>query len=272
MTSDERICRLGIGTWRMGETATSREEEVAAIEFALDHGVRLIDTAERYGDGGAEELVGQAIAGRRDEVSIVTKVSPRNAACGATINACEQSLRRLRTDWIDLYLLHRRGAVPLDETVAAFNELQAQGKIRDWGVSNFDISDLEDLTRIPGGSKVAANEVYYSLSSRWSEWAVLPWCRHHEVRLIAQSPLEKGRLMHEQTLHPVAERHGSTCLQIALAWILHQPNVFAIPKSSSIHHMRENIAAAAITLSASDLDELDAAFPAPTGPSPIEFL
>jgi len=272
LPSGETVPILGQGTWRMGERPHARREEAAALRLGLDLGMTLIDTAEMYADGGAEEVVAEAIAGRRDEVFLVSKVLPYNASRKGTIAACERSLRRLRTDRIDLYLLHWRGRVPLAETLEAFLQLQRDGKIRHWGVSNFDTADMEELARLGGGEQVAANQVLYNLTRRGIEYDLLPWCRQRRIPIMAYSPIEQGRMLRHPVLQRVAARHGATPAQGALAWLLRQGDILVIPKAARPEHVRENRAALALQLTAEDLAELDRAFPAPTRKVPLEML
>jgi diketogulonate reductase-like aldo/keto reductase len=272
LPSGEAVPVLGQGTWYMGEDDRRRRDEVAALRLGLDLGMTLIDTAEMYGDGAAEELVGEAIAGRRDEAFLVTKVLPQHASRRGTIEACERSLRRLATDRIDLYLLHWRGGTPLGETLRAFEALVEAGKIRHWGVSNFDLSDMEELVGLPGGERVATNQVLYNLTRRGIEWDLLPWCRERGVPIMAYSPIEQGRLLRSNALATIAARHGATPAQIALAWVLRQDGVIAIPKAGTPAHVRENRAALDIHLTGEDLAELDRAFPPPDGPTPLEMI
>jgi len=268
----ERIPALGLGTWFMAEDPTRRETERAALEFGLDVGLTLIDTAEMYADGAAEELVGEAIAGRRDEVFLVSKVLPTNASHAGTIAACEGSLRRLGTDRIDLYLLHWRGSTPLEETVEAFHELVEAGKIRYWGVSNFDVPDMEELFGVSHGPHVQSDQVLYNLSRRGIEVDLLPWCRARGIPVMAYSPIEQGRLLRDTALNSVAERHGATPAQIALAWVLRLDGVNAIPKAGTPAHVEENRAALDLRLTGEDLAELDGAFPPPEEKQPLEML
>lgn len=268
----EAVPALGLGTWGMGERATARADEVAALHFGLDLGMALIDTAEMYGDGGAEEVVGEAIAGRRDAVFLVSKVLPSNASRRATVAACERSLRRLGTDRIDLYLLHWRGGTPLAETVAAFADLRRDGKIRHWGVSNLDLADMRELVAAPGGGDVATNQVLYNLTRRGIEHDLLPWCRERRIPVMAYSPIEQGRMLAQPALKAVAGRHGATPAQVALAWLTRQDGLIVIPKAARIAHLRENRAAVGLRLSKADLAELDRAFPPPDGPRALEML
>ena len=261
---------LGLGTWRMGESARERRSEVAAVRLALEIGYRVIDTAEMYGEGGAEEVVGQALAEAmragtvtRDEVFVVSKVYPHNASRAGVRAACERSRGRLGLDHIDLYLLHWRGAHPLAETVAGFEALMASGEIARWGVSNFDVDDMEELMSVRGGRACAANQVYYSLGERGPGYALLPWLQRHGMPLMAYCPIDQGVLAGEARLAALAQRHGATAAQLALAWAMQQPGVMAIPKAVRESHLRENFAAGSITLAPGDLAELDALFPPP---------
>jgi len=265
---------LGQGTWHMGERRLDRRAEVDALRLGLDLGMTLIDTAEMYGEGGAEEVVGEAIAGRpRESVFLVSKVYPHNATRRAMPAACERSLRRLRVDTIDLYLLHWRGSAPLAETVEAFEALRSQGKIRRWGVSNLDVSDLEELGE-EALARCATDQVLYNLSARGIEFDLLPFCRERGMPVMAYTPLgQAGEMLRDPTLAAIAARHGATPAQIALAWTLRDPGgVIAIPKASSPEHVRENAAAAAIALTPEDLAKLDAAFPPPRRKRPLEIL
>jgi diketogulonate reductase-like aldo/keto reductase len=272
LPSGEKVPQLGQGTWHMGESSRLRNEEVAALKLGLDIGMTLIDTAEMYGTGGAEEVVAEAVAGRREECFIVSKVLPENSSQAGTIAACERSLKRLKTDRIDLYLLHWRGAAPLAETLAAFQTLQKKGSIRYWGVSNFDVDDMEELIALIGGSACAGNQVLYNLRRRGIEAGLLPWCRERSLPIQAYSPIEQGRLLRDRTLTGVAIRHRATPAQIALAWVLRQSDMMVIPKATTLEHVRENRAALDIALTEQDLAELDRAFPPPKGPRALELL
>ena len=263
---------LGLGTWRMGERARDRAKEVAALRTGLDLGMSLIDTAEMYGDGGAEAVVSEAIAGRRDEVFLVSKVYPHNASRKGVIAACERSLKRLRTDWLDLYLLHWRGSVPLAETVAGFEALHAAGKIRGWGVSNFDRGDVENLLALPEARRCAANQVQYHLRCRGIEWDLLPLCRSRGIVVMAYSPFDEGRLLKNRQLAAIAQRHGTKPATLALAWLLAQEQVAAIPKAADASHVHDNRAAVELLPSPELMSELDAAFPPPQSPSPLQVI
>lgn len=271
--------RLGLGTWGMGESRTRHGQEVAAVRTAIGMGYRLIDTAEMYGEGGAEEVVGEALDQalrasevRRDELFIVSKVYPHNASRAGTIAACERSLQRLGLEHIDLYLLHWRGQHPLADTCAAMQTLVAQGRIGRWGVSNFDIDDMQELWALPGGPACATNQVYYSLSERGAGFDLLPWQQVQGVPLMAYSPIDQGALADNDALQAIAERHNATPAQIALAWLLAQPGVVAIPKAVQEAHQRENLAATHLQLSPEDLAALDRLFPAPSRKTPLAML
>lgn len=272
LPSGEAVPVLGQGTWHMGERAARRADEVAALRLGLDLGLILIDTAEMYADGEAERVVGEAIAGRRDGVFLVSKVMPQNASRAGTVAACEASLQRLGTDRIDLYLLHWPGSVPLADTLDGFDDLIAAGKIRHWGVSNFDVPDMEELDADPRGEEVATNQVLYNLSRRGIEFDLKPLCEELGVPVMAYSPIEQGRLLGAPALATVAARHETGPAAIALAWLLRQPGLVAIPKSGSAAHLRENRAALDIALTAEDLATLDRAFPAPRGAQPLAML
>jgi diketogulonate reductase-like aldo/keto reductase len=263
---------LGQGTWKMGERRDRFAGEVAALRLGIELGMTLIDTAEMYASGGAEDVVGEAIAGRRDGVFLVSKVLPSNARRAATIRACEASLVRLGTERIDLYLLHWRGGVPLAETVDAFETLKASGKIGDWGVSNFDVGDLEELTALDKGKAVAANQVLYHPGSRGIDFDLLPWQRRRGIPVMAYSPLGEGGLAGDPRLRAVAERHGATAAQVALAWTLRGDGVISIPKASREDHVRANRAAADIRLTEQDLADIDAAFPPPRRKEPLAMV
>jgi diketogulonate reductase-like aldo/keto reductase len=272
LPSGEEVAALGQGTWYLGDDPRRRADEIAALRLGLDLGLTVVDTAEMYGDGASEELVGEAVAGRRDEVFLVDKVLPHHATRAGTVRACQESLRRLRTDRIDLYLLHWRGRVPLAETLAGFADLVDAGAIRYWGVSNLDRDDMDQLYGLPGGDAVATDQVLYNLTRRGPEYDLLPWCGEHRVPVMAYSPIEQGRLLTEPGLTEVARRHGATPAQVALAWVLHRDATIAIPKAGDPAHVRENAAARDLALTPDDLDALDAAFPPPRRPQPLEML
>jgi diketogulonate reductase-like aldo/keto reductase len=255
---------LGQGTWHMGEGGGAAKAEVAALKLGIELGVALIDTAEMYGNGRAEEIVAEATAGRRDRLFIVSKVYPHNASRGGVPAACERSLKRLRTDRIDLYLLHWQGSHPLAETVEAFEVLRNAGKIRYWGVSNFDAGDMERLARLPDGKHCATNQVLYHVGSRGIEYDLLPWSSEHKVPVMAYSPVgQGGRLLQSRALAAVAKRHSATPAQIAIAWTMRHGNVISIPKASDPAHVRENATAGEIVLGDEDLAVIDAAHPPP---------
>lgn len=272
LPSGEAVSALGQGTWGMGEQARRAADEALALRLGLDLGLTLVDTAEMYGNGGAEEVVADAIAGRRNEVFLVSKVLPENASRRGTIAACERSLRRLGTDRIDLYLLHWRGSVPLAETLAAFAELVEAGKIRHWGVSNLDTDDMDELAELPGGAQCATNQVLYNLTRRGIEFDLLPWCRKRHMPVMAYSPIEQGRMLSHPALNSVAARHKASPAQIALAWLLRRPDMLVIPKATDPAHVRENRAALDLALTADDLADLDKAFPPPTRKRPLDML
>jgi diketogulonate reductase-like aldo/keto reductase len=262
----------GLGTWRMGENARRRADEIAALRHGIARGIRLIDTAEMYGDGEAESIVAEAVGPRRDEMFIVSKVLPGNSSRRGTIAACERSLKRLKTDRVDLYLLHWRGAPPLAETLAAFEELMHAGKILNWGVSNFDIGEMEELSVLVGADKCATNQVLYNLSRRGIEHDLMPYCRARAMPIMAYSPIEQGRMLNHAGLREVAARHHATPAQVALAWLLRQDGVIVMPKSTSVRHLDENIAALDLKLTPGDLATLDKHFPPPDGPEPLDML
>src|SRR5579871_573928 len=268
----ETVPSLGQGTWHMAEDPAARAAEISALRLGLDLGLTLIDTAEMYANGAAETLVGEAIGGRRDEVFLVSKVLPSHASYRGVVTACEQSLRRLRTDRLDLYLLHWRGSVPLEETLDAFDELQRKGLIRRWGVSNFDVEDMRELVSVRHGQEVVTNQVLYNLGRRGIEFDLLPWCQAHAVPLMAYSPIEQGRLLPQAAVAAVAAANGATASQVALAWVLRQEGVLAIPKSGDVDHVRENVGALGLALSDADLVRLDRAFAPPSAPQPLEML
>jgi diketogulonate reductase-like aldo/keto reductase len=263
---------LGQGTWRMGESAALRREEVATLRCGIDLGVTLIDTAEMYAEGEAECIVAEAINGRRDEVLIVSKVLPENSTRRGTVAACERSLRRLGTDRIDLYLLHWRGSPPLAETLAGFEDLVAAGKIRRWGVSNFDADDMRELAALGGVPGCATNQVLYNLGRRGIEFDLAPWCAGHGVPIMAYSPVEQGRLIGHAGLRRLAEERGVTPAQLALAFVLGRPGTVAIPKASSATHLRENLGALGLHLDDRDRARLDALFPPPRRATPLKML
>jgi diketogulonate reductase-like aldo/keto reductase len=260
---------LGQGTWRLAENSGKRSSEIRAIQLGIDLGLTLIDTAEMYAGGESEELVGEAIAGRREELFLVSKVYPHNATRTGVLAACERSLRRLKTDRLDLYLLHWRGSVPLAETVQGFKSLKEAGKIRDYGVSNFDVEDMEEAMNHAGGAELATNQVLYNLMRRGIEWDLLPWCRQRAIPIMAYSPIEQGRL--SAKLEPLAMRRGVSPAQIALAWLLGEGDVVAIPKASDARHVRDNRAALDLHLTDNEMVELDQMFPPPRAKKTLEM-
>lgn len=267
----EDVPALGIGTWRMGEKASENAREVAVLKAALDLGFSLIDTAEMYGEGGAETVVGEAVRGRRDGVFIVSKVYPHNASRSGTLEACDRSLKRLGTDRIDLYLLHWPGPHPVSETVAAFEQLKRDGKIRHWGVSNFDLAGMREVAGAPGGRACAANQVLYHLGSRGIEWELLPAMRKAGIAVMAYSPLGQGPLLSKPAVVSMAREKGLSPATLALAWVLRQEGVIAIPKTSRKERLGDFLAAGDLKLEAGDLARLDAAFPPPRRASPLDM-
>jgi len=272
LPSGDRVPVLGQGTWNMGEDKRRHADEVAALKLGIDLGMTLIDTAEMYASGGAETVVADAIAGRRDEVYVVSKVLPSNASRRGVEAACEKSLKRLRIDAIDLYLVHWRGSVPLAETVAAFEALKAAGKIRQWGVSNFDTDDMEELAGLADGNAVQANQVLYNPQRRGIEHDLIPWCSERGIAVMAYSPVGQGAILRDSKLAALAGRHGATPAQIVLAWVMRTEGVIAIPKASRLEHVRDNRAALDVALTADDLAELDRIFPPPRRKQPLEMI
>ncbi|MEE9986144.1 aldo/keto reductase [Agrobacterium pusense] len=272
LRSGKEVPALGLGTWNMGETRSSAEQEVESIRRAIDLGMTLIDTAEMYADGRSEEIVGRAIVNHREDVFLVSKVYPWNASATGTVDACERSLARLGTDHIDLYLLHWRGEHPLEETVAVFERLKRDGKIGDWGVSNFDTDDMEELFAVPDGRNCAANQVLYNLSRRGPEFSLLPWCQQHGVPLMAYSPIEQGRILKNRELIRIAKAYQATPAQLALAFLLEREGVIAIPKSSNPARVEENRGATDLDITEEDWAALDAVFPPPTRKTALEML
>jgi diketogulonate reductase-like aldo/keto reductase len=263
---------LGQGTWRMGENAERADAEVDALVAGIELGMTLIDTAEMYGDGGAERVVGRAIRGRRDGVFVVSKVYPQHAGRKSLVAACERSLARLGTDHLDLYLLHWRGGIQLDETVAAFDSLVRAGKILRWGVSNFDAADLTELAAVAGGDACGTNQVCYHLDARGIEWDLLPWMRARAMPMMAYSPFAQGELLGDPRLREIARRTGRTAAALALAWVMRTPDVIAIPQSCDVAHLRANCAAAFAGLDDALVAALDAAFPPPRKATPLTVL
>jgi diketogulonate reductase-like aldo/keto reductase len=272
LPSGERVPAYGQGTWFMGDARATRAEEIATLRLGLDLGATLIDTAEMYGDGRAEQLVGEAIAGRRDEAFLVSKVLPQHATRRGTVAACEQSLKRLQTDRLDLYLLHWRGNVPFAETLEALVALKKAGKIRHYGVSNLDLADMQEIAQLAGGDEIATNQLLYNLARRGIEWDLLPWLRERRIPVMAYSPLEQARLLKKKQLAAFARNHGMTPAQAALAWLLARDDVIVIPKSGRRERLRENLGALDRVLTAVELAELDRQFPPPHGPHALEML
>ena len=272
MRDGEVVPRLGMGTWHMGERPAARDREVAALRLGLDLSMNLIDTAEMYGEGGAESIVGEAIHGWREGVFVVSKFLPHHASRRKLIAACDGSLSQLGTDYLDLYLLHWRGTVPLEETVDTLEELVRAGKVQRWGVSNFDVADMEELVAVPGGDRVAANQVLYNLGRRGPEFDLLPWCAKRDIPVMAYSPLDEGRLARHPAVIAIASRLGVKPGQVALAWILRNPRVIAIPKASTIEHVRDNRGAADVTLDDEALQILETSFPPPRRKRPLEMI
>ena len=276
LPTGEALPSLGLGTWKMGESASTRADEISAIRLAVEIGYRVFDTAEMYGEGGAEEVLGQALAeairagdATREELFVVSKVYPHNASRAGAVAACERSLKRLQLDRVDLYLLHWPGPHPLGDTVAGFEALQSAGAIRHWGVSNFDTDDMVELSGVKGAEACAANQVYYSLSERGPEFDLLPWQHARGIPLMAYCPIDQGQLAHDAALRRIGEQHGVTASQVALAWAASQPGVIAIPKAVREAHLRENFAAASLPLSADAWAELDRVFPPPRRKRPL---
>ncbi len=272
LPNGERVPALGQGTWNMGDDRARRSAEIAALQAGIERGLTLIDTAEMYGDGRAEALVAEAIAGKRETVFLVSKVLPNHASKRGTLAACEQSLKRLKTDRIDLYLLHWRGNEPFSETLEAFTQLQRAGKIRHYGVSNLDLNDLREWWQCAGGDAMVTNQLLYNLSRRGIEWDLLPWLREQRVPLMAYSPLEQARLLQKKPLADFALCHDLTVAQVALAWLLANDDVIVIPKSGNRARIEENATALDITLTAAQRAELDGLFPPPAGPQALEML
>ncbi len=272
LKSGELVPSMGLGTWHMGERTGNQQEEIKALSLGLDLGMCLIDTAEMYGRGGAERVVAEAIKGRRNEVFIVSKVLPHNASRRGTIEACNKSLQRMGIETIDLYLLHWPGRYPLNETVIAFQQLQHEGKIRHWGVSNFDVQEMEKLSAVPGGDQCEVNQVLYNLSRRGIEWDLLPWCEKRQISIMAYSPLEQGRLTPNPTLQKIAKQYDVSPFQVALAWTLRRDGIITIPKAGLLEHVQENRLAWDLSLSHNDLQKLDKAFAPPLGKKSLDIL
>jgi diketogulonate reductase-like aldo/keto reductase len=272
LPSGERVPAFGQGTWHMGEDRRRAAEEAAALRLGIELGTTLIDTAEMYGNGRAEEIVAEAAQGERDRLFIVSKVLPYNASQKGVIEACERSLKRLKTDRIDLYLLHWRGSVPLADTLAGFARLQRDGKIRHHGFSNFDLNDMEEWVELAGGETVAANQILYNLTRRGPEFELIPWCRERRIAIMAYTPLGQGRMLQDKALAEVAARHGASPAQVALAWLLRQDGMIVIPKATQPEHVRDNRGALDLRLTADDLAVIDRAFPPPKRRSALGML
>ncbi|MBR8377753.1 aldo/keto reductase [Burkholderia cenocepacia] len=272
LPNGETIPKLGLGTWEMGERPARRADEIAALREGIELGMTLVDTAEMYGDGATEELVGDALAGLRDDVFLVSKVYPHHASRRGVVAACDASLKRLRTDRLDLYLLHWRGSVPLAETVESFGALQRAGKIRHWGVSNFDTADMAELVDEAGGGACATNQILYNIARRGPEFDLLPWLADHRIPAMAYSPVDHGRLPKRSPLDEIARLRGVSVMRVALAWVLAQPGVFAIPKASRIEHVRDNRAALDVVFSDDERAQLDAYFRPPRSKRALEML
>lgn len=268
----ERIPKLGQGTWEMGEQPARRSAEIAALRAGIELGMTLIDTAEMYGDGATESLLGEALAGLRDGVFLVSKVYPHNASRRGVQAACEHSLKRLKTDRLDLFLLHWRGSVPLEDTVEGFEALRRAGKIRHWGVSNFDTDDMEELMAVSGGAACATNQILYNVARRGAEFDLLPWLAQRNMPAMAYSPVDHARLPKRSPLDDIADAHGVSVYQVALAWVLRQPQVFAIPKAARIEHVRDNRSALDLCLNADECAAIDGYFRPPRSKRPLEML
>ena len=268
----EHIPKLGQGTWEMGEQPARRATEIAAIRAGVELGMTLVDTAEMYGDGATESLLGEALGGLRERVFLVSKVYPHNASRRGVQTACEKSLKRLKTDHLDLYLLHWRGSVPLEETVTGFEALRQAGKIRHWGVSNFDTDDMDELMTVPGGDACATNQILYNVARRGPEYDLLSWLAAHDMPAMAYSPVDHARLPKRSALDDIADARGVSVFQVALAWVLQQPGVFAIPKAGSVEHVRDNQRALELRLDAGERAAIDAYFKPPRSKRPLEML
>ncbi len=263
---------LGMGTWMIGDSKAHRAEEIATLQLGIELGIRVIDTAEMYGEGESEKLIGEAIRGRREKLFLVSKVYPHNASSKSVPMACERSLKRLGIDCLDLYLLHWRGSVPFSETVEAFEKLKDQGKIRHWGVSNLDMEDMRELYSVPGGEAVQVNQVLYNLTRRGIEWDLLPWCEQHRIPVMAYSPIEQARLVSHRPFVELASQYHLSASQLALAWLLRRNNMIVIPKTSTRKHLEENFSALNITLDNELLEKLDKIFPPPSRATPLQML
>lgn len=268
----EKVAALGQGTWSMGDDNNNRADEIASLQKGIDLGMNLVDTAEMYGNGRSELLVGEAIKGRRENVFLVTKVLPTHASYRGTIKACEESLKRLNTDYIDLYLLHWQSLYPIEETLEAFLTLQTMGKIKRWGVSNFDVDVIQELVSLPNGSDCSTNQILYNLTRRGVEYDLLPWSESVGMPLMAYSPVEQGRLLNSEGLKKIAANHHASTAQIALAWVLHHHNVIPIPKASRVEHVKDNFKSLSIELTQEDYALLNDLFPPPHQKIPLEVI
>ena len=264
LPSGKEIPILGQGTWRMGEKASQKQAEIDALKLGINLGMTLIDTAEMYGEGGAERVVSEAISDRRQEVYLVSKFYPYNASYQGVIKACGRSLSRLKTDYLDLYLLHWRGSIPLAETLEGLQHLKQAGKILDYGVSNFDTDDMEEAESLASGKEIVTNQVLYNLIHRGIEWDLLPWCQKRSIPIMAYSPVEQRAFVNDSRLKNIAVKHNATPTQIALSWLLHQDNVISIPKATNPQHIKQNLAALDIDLTEEDIQEIDLAFKPPS--------
>jgi diketogulonate reductase-like aldo/keto reductase len=264
LRTQKEIPILGQGTWRMGEKTSQKQAEIEALKLGIDLGMTLIDTAEMYGEGGAEEVVAEAISGRREEVYLVSKFYPFNASYDDLIAACDRSLSRLKTDYLDLYLLHWRGSVPLSETLKGLQHLKQAGKILDYGVSNFDTDEMKEAESLPGGKEIVTNQVLYNLMRRGIEWDLLPWCKERGIPIMAYSPIEQRAFVDESKLDDLAVKYNATSTQIALSWLLHRDNVISIPKATNPDHVQENRAALDIELTKENLQQLDRVYKPPS--------
>lgn len=270
--ADRTVCQLGQGTWNMGDDPSAKSEEIKTLRTGIDLGMRLIDTAEMYGNGRSELLVGEAIEKIREDVFLVSKVLPSNASSEGVVKACENSLRRLKTDYLDLYLLHWEGRYPLEETIVAFEKLKKSGKIKHWGVSNFDTDLMESLFDNQNGNLCATDQVLYNLSRRGPEFDLLPWCKKHHLPVMAYSPIEQSRLLSNEILARIAEKHNATASQIALAWILQNQHIIPIPKASTVEHVKDNFRSLEVQLTEEDNEMLDKVFPAPKRKVSLEMI
>ena len=270
--ANRTVCQLGQGTWNMGDDPSAKSEEIKTLRTGIDLGMRLIDTAEMYGNGRSELLVGEAIENIREDVVLVSKVLPSNASSEGVVKACENSLKRLKTDYLDLYLLHWEGRYPLEETIVAFEKLKKSGKIKHWGVSNFDTDLMESLFDNQNGNLCATDQVLYNLSRRGPEFDLLPWCKKHNLPVMAYSPIEQSRLLSNEILARIAEKHNATAPQIALGWILQNQHIIPIPKASTVEHVKDNFRSLEIQLTEEDNQMLDKVFPAPKRKVSLEMI